>query len=49
MPLKRSASKQAVRQNTKTELAAGKPLKQAIAIALDVRRKVMGQKRNEKK
>jgi hypothetical protein len=49
MPLKRSASKQAVRQNIKTELAAGRPLKQAIAIAMNVRRKVLGQKWNEKK
>jgi hypothetical protein len=38
MPLKKSASKAAVSQNIKTELAAGKPQKQAVAIALNTQR-----------
>jgi uncharacterized protein DUF6496 len=39
MPLIKSGSKKAVGQNIKTEIAAGKPRKQAIAIALDVARR----------
>lgn len=39
MPLIKSASKKAVSANIKTEMAHGKPQKQAIAIALDVQRK----------
>jgi hypothetical protein len=39
MPLKKSASKAAVSANIKAELGAGKPSKQAIAIAMDVRRR----------
>jgi hypothetical protein len=38
MPLKKSASKKAVSQNIKTEIAAGKPQKQAVAIALNTQR-----------
>lgn len=34
MPLVKSASKAAVGENIKTEMAAGKPQKQAVAIAL---------------
>lgn len=34
MPLRRGKSREVIRQNIKAELAAGKPLKQAIAIAL---------------
>lgn len=36
MPLKKGSSRATVSQNIKTEMAAGKPRKQAIAIALDV-------------
>lgn len=36
MPLVKGSSRQAVSANIKTELAAGKPRKQAIAIALNV-------------
>lgn len=39
MPLKKSASKKAIGENIKTEEAAGKPRKQAIAIALNTARK----------
>ena len=38
MPLKKSASKKAVPVNIKTEIKAGKPPKQAVAIALSVQR-----------
>ena len=38
MPLKKSASKKAVPVNIKTEIKAGKPQKQAVAIALSVQR-----------
>ena len=39
MPLIKSGSRKAVGENIKTEIAAGKPRKQAIAIALDVARR----------
>ena len=39
MPLDKSKSKKAVSKNIKTEMAAGKPQKQAVAIALNVSRK----------
>lgn len=38
MPLIKSASKKAVGPNIKTEMNAGKPQKQAIAIALNTQR-----------
>jgi hypothetical protein len=38
MPLKKSASKKAVSKNIETEIKAGKPQKQAVAIALNVQR-----------
>ena len=38
MPLVKSASKNAMRQNIKAEVAAGKPPKQAVAIAYSVKR-----------
>jgi len=34
MPLKKGSSRQAISHNTKTEMAAGKPQKQAVAIAM---------------
>lgn len=39
MPLKKSKSKKAIKENIKTEMAEGKPQKQAVAIALNVARK----------
>jgi len=39
MPLVKSKSKAAVSANIKTEIAAGKPPAQAVAIALSVARK----------
>lgn len=39
MPLVKSKSKKAVGENIKREMAAGKPQKQAVAIALDVQRR----------
>lgn len=36
MPLQKGSSKKAISQNIKTEMAAGRPQKQAIAIAYSV-------------
>jgi hypothetical protein len=47
MPLKHSASKKAVSQNIKAEVAAGKPQKQAVAIALSEQREAKKKKGNE--
>lgn len=44
MPLKKSASKKAVSDNIRAEMKAGKPQKQAVAIALDVQRRAKGKK-----
>ncbi len=44
MPLKKSASKKAVSANIRAEIAAGKPQKQAVAIALSVARKAKGKR-----
>lgn len=45
MPLVKSASKAAFRKNVKAEMKAGKPQKQAVAIAYSVKRKAQGKKR----
>jgi hypothetical protein len=39
MPLVKSASKKAVSKNIKTEMNAGRPQRQAVAIALSMARK----------
>ena len=39
MPLIKSQSKKALKKNIKTEIKAGKPPKQAAAIAYSIRRK----------
>ena len=38
MPLKKSPTPEAFRKNVKAEVAAGKPVKQAVAIAYSVKR-----------
>lgn len=48
MPLIKSKSDKAVGKNIEAETAAGKPRKQAIAIALDVQRRAKGKKRRRK-
>ena len=48
MPLIKSSSKKDVGKNIKTEMRAGKPQKQAVAIALDVQRRAGGGKKKPK-
>jgi hypothetical protein len=47
MPLKKSASPKAFKSNIKTEVAAGKPVKQAVAIAYAEKREA--EKKGKKK
>jgi len=42
MPLKKSKSDKAFKENVRKEVAAGKPVKQAVAIAYDVKRRAGG-------
>lgn len=44
MPLKKGSSRETISQNIRTEKAAGKPQKQAVAIALHTARKSGGKK-----
>lgn len=45
MPLKKSAGKKAFSANVRAEMHAGKPQKQAVAIAYSVQRKARGKKK----
>lgn len=47
MPLKKSTSKKAFSSNVKTEMAHGKPQKQAVAIAYSVKRKAAAPKKGK--
>ena len=47
MPLKKSKSEKAFKSNVKTEMKAGKPQRQALAIAYSVKREA--EKRKGKK
>ena len=44
MPLVKSSSQKAFRQNVKAEVKSGKPVKQAVAIAYSTQRKASGMK-----
>lgn len=44
MPLAKSPSKKAFSKNIKAEIKAGKPAKQAVAIAYSVKRQAQGKK-----
>jgi hypothetical protein len=48
MPLKKSPSKEAFSENVKKEIAAGKPQKQAVAIAYATKRKAGGTDKKKK-
>lgn len=45
MPLKSGKSKKAFRSNVRTEIAAGRPVKQAVAISYAVQRRGKGKKK----
>jgi len=49
MPLVKSTSKAAFRENVKREAHAGKPIKQAVAIAYATQRKAAGKAPAKKK
>jgi len=44
MPLEKGKSKEAFSHNIKTEVAAGKPVKQAVAIAYSEKRRTSGKR-----
>lgn len=48
MPLKRGYTRKSIRQNIATEVKAGKPPRQAIAIALNVAKKAKAAAMNKK-
>jgi hypothetical protein len=48
MPLKPGNSKEVIKENIKTEMAHGKPQKQAVAIALEEVRRTSGESSKEK-
>jgi hypothetical protein len=47
MPLVKSKTPQAFRKNIKAEVAAGKPIKQAVAISYAVKRAAAGKKKGK--
>jgi hypothetical protein len=47
MPLKHSKSDKAFKENIKAEVKAGKPIKQAVAIAYSVKREEQKPKKNK--
>ena len=47
--LKKGYSKKSISKNIKTEIKAGKPQKQAVAIALDVARRAKAKAKKRKK
>lgn len=49
MPLKKSASRKAFSSNVRAEMQAGKPQKQAVAIAYSVARKAKSKGKRKKK
>lgn len=49
MPLKKGTSRKTISQNIRTEIAAGRPQKQAVAIALDTARRSKGKARGKRK
>ena len=49
MPLKKSTSKKAFQENIKAEVKAGKPVKQAVAIAYSEKREAEKSKKVKKK
>jgi len=44
MPLKKSTSEKAFKENIKAEVKAGKPVKQAVAIAYSTKREAVKKK-----
>jgi len=48
MPLSKGTTRQAVSSNVRKELAAGKPRKQAVAIALNELREMQKKKRTKR-
>jgi len=49
MPLTKSTSKKAFKENISKEVAAGKPIKQSVAIAYAVRREAASKKTSKSK